>query len=369
MKKCFVWMALLSAMMLPARAEVINGTCENEDLAWSYNTVTKTLAFTLTGASAIIPDYSLNQTPWKDYREEAEHLEIPDGVTGIGTYAFHGFEALTEVHLPQSVTYIEQYSFQDCIGLHVFTMGDAVTTIGSHAFSCCYSLTTLAVPNSATDLKYQAFEWVPNVSYADGRTKDCGARCVNGYVENDIVYENNTKRVLAACSAFRTGEVVVDPAVTTVNERAFDHCVHLTSVVFGDGVTTIGRYALDNCPGMESITLGSGITSLPMYSLACKNIQRVYCKSLTPPDASSYAFYGARLENAVLYVPAESIADYQAADVWKEFGSILADTQDIDQVDSSSLQGGDIGRRIIRDGNVYILRGEKVYTLQGQEVK
>jgi len=366
MKKYFVFVALLSAMMLPVRAEVINGTCDNENLTWSYNTDTKTLAFTLTGASAIIPDYDLNKTPWKDYREEAEYLLIPEGVTGIGTYAFHGFEALTEVHMPQSVYYIEQYSFQDCIGLHVFTMGDAVTTIGSHAFSCCYSLTTLAVPNSATDLKYQAFEWVPNVSYADGRMEDCGARCVNGYVENDMVYENNTKRVLAACSAFRTGEVVVDPAVTTVNERAFDHCVHLTSVVFGDGVTTIGRYALDNCPGMESITLGSGITSLPMYSLACKNIQRVYCKSLTPPDASSYTFYGARLENAVLYVPAESIATYQAADVWKEFGSILADTQDIDAVTGNPSP---VSHKLLRDGNVYILKGDKTYTLQGQAVR
>ena len=28
-----------------------------------------------------------------------------------------------------------------------------------------------------------------------------------------------------------------------------------------------------------------------------------------------------------------------------------------------------LSKKIIRDGNVYILRGEKVFTLQGQEVK
>ena len=41
----------------------------------------------------------------------------------------------------------------------------------------------------------------------------------------------------------------------------------------------------------------------------------------------------------------------------------------IDQIDSSSLQGGDRGRLIFRDGNVYILRGEKVYTIDGRKVR
>ncbi len=36
---------------------------------------------------------------------------------------------------------------------------------------------------------------------------------------------------------------------------------------------------------------------------------------------------------------------------------------------SSSLQGGDRGRLILHNGQIFILRGEKVYTLQGQEVK
>ncbi len=41
----------------------------------------------------------------------------------------------------------------------------------------------------------------------------------------------------------------------------------------------------------------------------------------------------------------------------------------IDNLDSSSLQGGDRGRLIYRNGQIFILRGEKIYTLQGQEVK
>ena len=41
---------------------------------------------------------------------------------------------------------------------------------------------------------------------------------------------------------------------------------------------------------------------------------------------------------------------------------------DIENV-SSSFQGGDRGRLILRDGQIFILRGDKTYTLTGQEVK
>ena len=43
-------------------------------------------------------------------------------------------------------------------------------------------------------------------------------------------------------------------------------------------------------------------------------------------------------------------------------------TTDIENT-SSSLQGGDRGRLLLRDGQIFILRGEKTYTLQGQEIE
>lgn len=51
------------------------------------------------------------------------------------------------------------------------------------------------------------------------------------------------------------------------------------------------------------------------------------------------------------------------------FGRFYYSPQGIDQIESSSLQGGDRGRLILLNGQILILRGEKTYTLQGQEVK
>ncbi len=42
---------------------------------------------------------------------------------------------------------------------------------------------------------------------------------------------------------------------------------------------------------------------------------------------------------------------------------------DIDEVTSSSYQGETKGKLIFRDGQIFILRGEKIYTVTGQEVK
>lgn len=51
------------------------------------------------------------------------------------------------------------------------------------------------------------------------------------------------------------------------------------------------------------------------------------------------------------------------------YGQFNYAPQGIDQIESSSLQGGDRGRLILLNGQILILRGEKTYTLQGQEVK
>ena len=51
------------------------------------------------------------------------------------------------------------------------------------------------------------------------------------------------------------------------------------------------------------------------------------------------------------------------------YGNFIYTPQGIISVHSSSLQGGDRGRLIIQNGQLYILRGEKTYTVTGQEVR
>ena len=49
--------------------------------------------------------------------ENVFSVEIPDGVTEIGAYAFSGCKSLTSIVIPNSVTEIGIAAFEDCRSL------------------------------------------------------------------------------------------------------------------------------------------------------------------------------------------------------------------------------------------------------------
>lgn len=358
-----LFIALCSMALITAKAEVINGTIVEDKLFWSYDTDTKVLTFTGEGS---IPDNELDKTPWSAYRKEALRIVLPEKLTGIGAYAFHGFEAVTSIVIPDNVTIIDQYAFQNCFALHECHIGENVQSIRQYAFSDCFSLTSVTVPNSAQDIKYRAFDNVPNIVYLDGRTSNYGARTINGFIEKDMVYRDSTKYLLTACSAVNSGELHVDPAVHTVSGDAFRGCTKLTSVIFDDNVQTIGEYAFFGSTEVHTVTFGAGLKELDRYSIQCPKLKTVQCAALTPPDASSYAFYSVKVNEATLFVPEESLDAYREASVWKEFGTILAEkSAALDDIADNQSSN----RKYIEDGQLFILRGDKTYTANGAEVK
>ena len=94
-----------------------------EDLTWDYDLDTKTLTISGTGE---MNDYDpLNNSvsaPWKWYTNSITSVEIGDGVTGIGEYAFENCDSLTSVTIPESVTDIGFAAFAYCDDLTSVTI-------------------------------------------------------------------------------------------------------------------------------------------------------------------------------------------------------------------------------------------------------
>lgn len=83
-----------------------------------------------------------NKAPWADSRwlSSIKKVEIRNGITDIGDYAFFGCTNLTSVIIPNSVTRIGDYAFRFCTSLKSISLPDSVTTVGRSAFAGCLSL-------------------------------------------------------------------------------------------------------------------------------------------------------------------------------------------------------------------------------------
>jgi len=97
-------------------------------------------------------------------------------------------------------------------------------------------------------------------------------------------------------------------------------------------------------------------------------LQSITCEATTPPTAHSYCFQNVD-KTIPVYVPQGTVADYKEAAEWKEFGNNILPIGGV-PAGFESIQNSEIrSQKILRDGQIFILRDGKVYTITGQPVK
>ena len=199
-----------------------------------------------------------------------KEIELPDGVTSIGDYAFY-CDALTSIDIPDNVTSIGNDTFSYCDALTTVTIGDGVTSIGSYAFISCDALTTVTIGDGVTSIGSHAF---------------CG------------------------CDALTS--IDIPDGVTSIGDYAFYDCDVLTTVTIGDGVTSISEKAFKDCNALTTVTIGDGVTSIGYGVFSeCSALRDFYCHATTPPSirSSSFSTYD---DQTTLHVPAGCGSTYKS---------------------------------------------------------
>ena len=102
---------------------------------------TGVLYFTPTGQVAMY-DYTSSARPryYTDTRTAIVWVEMGDGVTSVGNYAFADLPNLISATLPHSITAIGASSFRNCAKLLIMRIPSSVTAIGNNAFDSCTAL-------------------------------------------------------------------------------------------------------------------------------------------------------------------------------------------------------------------------------------
>ena len=107
---------------------------------------------------------STYRPPWDSFREEIKNIDIQNGITRIGTYAFNECSNLISISIPNSTTSIGDGAFYGCSNLTSISIPDSVSYIGGSAFEYCSSLTSINIPNGVTRFDYYTFYGCSNLT-------------------------------------------------------------------------------------------------------------------------------------------------------------------------------------------------------------
>lgn len=232
-----------------------------------------------------------NSAPFYHILSQITSFTFGDKVAHIPAYLCYNMERLTSITLPNSVTSIGDYAFRGCSNIANVVIGDSVTSIGKYAFGDCRGFTSFTIPGRATNIGQGAFKGCTSLAQIDfnGNIGDWCNIKFESKESNPNCYAKNLH-----INGQEITDVEIPNTIYSINDYAFFGCAKLSSLVIPKSVTNIGEEAFGEC----------------------RRLYDIYCYATVPPMASENSFAN---YNVNLYVPSESLRDYQMDMVFGSF--------------------------------------------------
>lgn len=348
---------------------------------------------------------------------------IPNSVTTIGEQAFFSNNALESVFIGSGITEIGEAAFLACEALKEVgcvaaakpTLGDAVftkdgmTPLDIEAFYVLDADAYAGWGDYAADKFFTVYNgsWVyadPFTSVDDpskgegtwsfdvptGTLTINGTGIVNqapwndvtavnpvvyadeehlgfwGFVKKCVIGEGITSLEAMVCGMqLNCAEVTLPSTIKNISHSALEECA-FTTISLPEGLETIDMYAFFGSK-LTEVIIPSTVTKLGFSAFAySEDLAKVTMLPTTPPalEDAELPFNGCDAL-AAIYVPQEQVSDYKTA--WSAYETkIQANTSTaIDEINSSNTQT----LKLIKHGNLYILRNGEVYNAAGARVE
>ena len=154
-------LVLLLGLLPGVRAEnaVIASGTAGDDISWVLD---DSYCLTLAGTGEMY-DYKSGTRPWQDCVEQILSVEIGEGITSVGNYAFFSCDNLLSVSLPSTLVRTGTDSFSYCKVLTSVEFPDGMQELGNDSFFRCENLTRVVLPDSVTTIGRASFEECPKL--------------------------------------------------------------------------------------------------------------------------------------------------------------------------------------------------------------
>ncbi len=106
-----------------------------------------------------ITDFGVYKNAFKDYKQ-IRSIIVPENITTLAdSSTFSGCKGLLNVQLPDTLTGLGSYTFSSCYSLTSVKIPNGPITIGSYVFYNCTSLNTVIIPKSVKSIGANAFSY------------------------------------------------------------------------------------------------------------------------------------------------------------------------------------------------------------------
>lgn len=322
---------------------VVESKEDLETLVAGYDTVTVNMALDAEDVKALNAYVSSNALKMLDLTDATfENNVLPANAFQASSWISSQTSQLTAITLPKSITTIGSGAFKRCgklskvvfpEGCKLETIGDATSSTSNGVFQDCASLKEITFPKSLKTIGYDTFRssGIVTVNFEDGSQLE-------------------TIKTNAFLNASKLESITIPASVTRIETTALSAVGsgNLQTVTFlpGSKIAFIGDQCFGNQKNLKSITMTSDVP----------------------------ARYGNRLFNNIsdlkqitLYVPQQYLANYQAAEQWKDLNIVGYEPTAIGKVttDNGSKKNDNYydlqGRRVSKPSHgIYIINGKKV---------
>ena len=331
-----------------------NGTDQTMDIT----NVSTSGIYTLTSSSGKNISYNTRPfeekslSPFVNSTANISEFTIGENVTRIPALLCEGAGNLTELTIPNSVTEIGSDAFNGCSALTKLTLGESITSYGENAFAGCSSLTSIYnYRERPAKLGAGTFDGVDYFNC----TLYVLANSVNMYKASGSDWKDFYFVEPIGTTSTTTDEVVITPHDNTAD-------------IVWPTISGAASYELEikDLDGNLICTLifnaNGQLTNLAFHAPARNNAPQ-------QAQTTGFQFTIIGLEIATRYTYTMQVKDASSqviAEYSGTFGTIGA-TEIPTGINNISTTN--VSQKIISNGQIFILRGNKTYTLQGQEVK